>query len=77
MNARDKFTLGDRVILSMSGERANLGLCGAKHGIVAGFSRDETCVLVLLDGRYTKTAFHHSFWERTTRKRHGPDRKEP
>lgn len=64
-NARDYYTIGDRVVRSERGAQHG---APATHcfGVVVGFSfRLPYCILVLRDGLKFATSYHMLFWDKT------------
>lgn len=66
MTAREKFSLGQRVIQSREWTDRPGNKKPAREGTVFGFgfpSQNPRCVRVLIDGRKVATSWSMDFWE--------------
>jgi len=61
MEAKLKFSLGDRVGVTALGTQRHIGQADLR-GTVVGFSRDVMCVSIRRDGRKYPTTYHKDFW---------------
>jgi len=67
INAKKKFRIGDKIILSVEGCQTFPEMIKKhKHiGVVVGFSRNHyNCARVLVNGNKIPTCYHSGFWER-------------